>query len=172
MREATARRPIWRKLPVPAQQRRWVFWIRPAIQLCALFCACVIVWKLPSRYPQADICLGVDLVAMAMLGGIVSAHAPAKLLAKILYIIAFIVLAIIGFRLVNQQSSDTARASKEFQSTLSSIAASSSETVRVQALNTQLQRRLLAQSSTIADLGTQGIRTATGGDSFCSLLSG
>jgi hypothetical protein len=107
---------------------------------------------------------------MALLGGIVSAHAPVKFVEKIAYGSAFLILAVVGMRLLIQQSDDTAKAAAEYKRTLATIASSTTETTRMQHLNTQLQERLLAQSSVITDLGRRGINTATGGDSFCYMV--
>jgi hypothetical protein len=104
---------------------------------------------------------------MAVLGGMMSIHPPQELPWKLWYGFVFMCLGFVGIRLVIQQSDETASSNFTFVSTLANIANSTRETTRMQILNTELQERLLSQGKTIADLGTQGINTATGGDSFC-----
>jgi hypothetical protein len=104
---------------------------------------------------------------MAMLGGIVSAHAPETFTAKLLYGTAFVMLAVIGVRLVIQQSNEAAEADRQFKQTLAGIASSTAEAQRIQALNTKLQERLLSQSGTIASLSKQTVGQLTGGKTFC-----
>jgi hypothetical protein len=90
--------------------------------LFVLVISCVSLWGWPARYPRPDIILGIDLVVMAALGGIVSAHATVKPIEKLLYGSAFVVLGALGVRLVVQQSSDVARAERQLRDTLTSIA--------------------------------------------------
>lgn len=58
-------------------------------------------------------------------------------------------------------------ASTKLSSTLDGISLATQETTRIQALNTQLQERLLEQSGTIATLAKDAIKTTTGGESYC-----
>lgn len=106
---------------------------------------------------------------MAVLGGIVSAHAPTERLGKCIYGSAFIVLGAVGMRLVIQQSNETERADQDYKDTLKSIASSTAETKRVEQLNTTLQERLLMSTATLAELSKLGIDTSTGGNSWAYL---
>jgi len=91
---------------------------RSAYFIAAFVCACALAWKWPAQYPRADIFLGADLVLMALLGVIVSSHAPAKLVHKAAYGCACVLLAVIGMKLVIQQSNDAAEADRQLRGTL------------------------------------------------------
>ena len=81
---------------------------------------------------------------MAMLGGIVSAHAPTTFTAKMGYGSTFVVLAVIGMKLVIQQSNEAAEADRAFRGTLEAVAKSTAETQRMQSLNTELSESLMS----------------------------
>jgi hypothetical protein len=106
------------------------------------------------------------MLAMAVIGGIVSAHAPTKLWHKLLYASAFVLLGVIGMYLVIRQSNETAVASSELSHSIHDLSESSKETARVQKLNTELQQRLLVQSSTIESIGKKTISQITGQGTF------
>jgi hypothetical protein len=104
---------------------------------------------------------------MAVLGGIVSAHAPTKLFHKIAYVSAFVVAGAASIWLVIRISNENAAASRELGTALKNLGDSTASIANMTALNVQLQGRLLQESDTIADLSKQNIATVTGGDSFC-----
>jgi len=79
-------------------------------------------------------------------------------------------MAIVGTRLVVQQSRETERASNEFKATLTAVATSTDEVARIQKLNTKLQEQLLSQSGDITGLAKRAINLTTGGDSFCTMF--
>jgi hypothetical protein len=116
---------------------------------------------------RADIWLGVVTIFMAVLGGIVSAHAPTTLWHKIAYVSAFVVAGAISIWLVVRISNENAAASIELGTALKNLGISAASIANMTALNTQLQGQLLQQSDTIADLSKQTIATVTGGDSIC-----
>ena len=161
------RAPIWlaaSKRSVSKEYYRYGI----AIALALICVSALCVW--PHQYPKSDIALGIDLVAMAMLGGFVSAHAPQHLVVRCLYAFAFLALAIVGMRLVIQQSREVEKASNEFKATLASVATSTGEVARIQRLNTELQETLLSQSRAITGLARKSINLATGGDGFCTMF--
>lgn len=120
---------------------------------------------------RSDIALGLVTFLMAVLGGVVSAHAPVKPWHKALYIFAFVALGAIGLFFVVKQSNETAIANEGLAKTLVDLQASTTETARIQGNDTKLQERLLAQSQTIASLAKEGIDTQTGGDSYPIVIS-
>jgi hypothetical protein len=123
---------------------------------------------------RSDIALGVVTFLMAVLGGIVSAHAPQKIWQKVLYASAFVLLGVVGLFFVVKQSNETAVASADLTNALGNlgkstaqIASDQKETVRIQSENTALQERLLAQSGMISKLAEEGINSTTGGSGYC-----
>jgi len=62
---------------------------------------------------RTDVEIGVIVAAMAVLGGIVSAHAPQKLWQKSSYAAAFLVLGVFSVLLVVKQSNEAAATLKE-----------------------------------------------------------
>ncbi len=72
----------------------------------ALFIVCCILWRWPPSYPNPDIWLGVDLVALAVLGIVVAVHAPVTLIEKAVYSSICIIFAVVGIKLIIQQSRD------------------------------------------------------------------
>jgi hypothetical protein len=115
---------------------------------------------------RADVILGAIMMAMAVLGGIVSAHAPDKIWQKAVYGASFLLLGIVGFYFAVKQSNETAVANKELSQSIKKLGESSKEITRIEGLNAALQNELLSQGKTIANLATRGIYTATGGDTF------
>src|SRR5712692_948264 len=112
---------------------------------------------------RADIMLGVVTVLMALLGGIVSLHAPAKWPAKITYAVLFALLGGISIVYVIKQSNETAVAGQKLTNALDNLGKSTANIVTMTSLNAQLQERLLKQSDTITDLSKQNIAATTGG---------
>jgi len=101
---------------------RWIKDHALACWLVALVILCVVLWKWPQRYPNPDILLGSDVIAMAVLGGIVAVFVPQTQLGKLLYPSVFILLGVIGWRLTIQQADDTKQAEHRLNSTLTGIA--------------------------------------------------
>src|SRR5579872_3680573 len=106
-----------------------------------------------------DIALGVITIVMAVLGGIVSAHAPTKAHHKWAYAIGFVVLAGIGIAFVFRLSSETASTNAHLSDTLGQLRVSTSkistqaeEISRAEAKNFELQKALLSQSATTTTL--------------------
>ena len=113
---------------------------------------------------------------MAVLGGIVSAHAPTKLWIKIVYIAAFILLGAVGGYFIVKQSRETAEAQREAQlaqtklsNSIENLGKTAEESRRVARLNTELQERVLSEDATIAKIATTAVNSVTGGNSFCYL---
>jgi hypothetical protein len=119
---------------------------------------------------RADLALGVLTVLMAVLGGVVSIHAPGRWAWKIVYVVAFVALAALAIVFVIKQSNDAAKATADIKDNLQHLSDSASEISRVTSLNTQLQEKLLRQGDTITKLAKQNISEATGGDSFCYVI--
>ena len=80
---------------------------------------------------------------------------------------AFVVLGGIGMYATIQQATESTTASTKLATSIVNLGKATNEISRVQALNTELQKRLLTQSDTIASLSNKGINTTLGGDSFC-----
>ena len=118
---------------------------------------------------RSDIALGVVTFIMAVLGGVVSAHAPVKAWHKWLYASMFVMLGIIGLYFVIQQSNETAVATSRLSTSLDNLNNTAAETTRVQILNTELQKRLLLSTATITDLSKLGINVSSGGNSWAYL---
>ena len=126
---------------------------------------------------RLDVWIGLVTFAMAVLGGIVSAHAPQKPWQKWAYGPSFVALGAIAMALVIKQSHESAQASMQLATSIrdlgvasQQIQRSTAETARIQSLNTELQKRLLASSMAIASLSKEGIATVTGGNSFCYMM--
>jgi hypothetical protein len=115
---------------------------------------------------RSDIALGVVTFLMAILGGIVSAHAPTKTWQKWVYGLTFVALGAVGLFFVIKQSNETAVASTKLEGSLRSLGDSLKETARLQGVNTQLQGKLLTQSDTIASMSKETISQLTGKGTF------
>lgn len=120
---------------------------------------------------RADMWLGVVTVLMAVLGGIVSAHAPTKLRHKITYVSAFVLTGAVSIWLVIRISNENAAANRDLAHALADVSTSTTNIASMTALNTDLQQRLLKQNETIADLSKQNIAAVTGGSSFCYVMA-
>jgi hypothetical protein len=120
---------------------------------------------------RADIVLGVVTVLMALLGGAVALHAPAKWQPKIIYAAIFAVLGVISIIYVIKQSNETAIANQNLGAALSSLGQSTTKIADMTTLNSQLQDKLLKQSETITDLSKQNIAAVTGGNTFCYVIA-
>ena len=86
--------------------------------MCLLALVCAGLWKAAAR---TDISLGVDLVFMAVLGGIVSAHAPTKLWHKAAYGLSFVVFGVVGMWCVVKQSNETAKADSDLKGAIADL---------------------------------------------------
>jgi len=84
-----------------------------------------------------------------------------------LVVAGFTIVGLIGLYATIQQVDKSARDSTEARTTLQNLQNSTEEIRRLQNLNTDLQRKLLASSDTIKNLAQQNINTVIGGDSFC-----
>ena len=113
-----------------------------------------------------DILLGAFTLSMAVLGGIVSVHAPARRWQKVAYGGAFVHLGCIAMGLVIKQSKETAVATSGLADSVNHISGYTKEISRMTGLNAQLQQQLLSQSGTIADLSRQSLALTTGGRSY------
>jgi hypothetical protein len=140
--------------------------VRISLWIFLLATACWALWKWPTIYPHPDIWLGIDLVALALIGILISLRGPVSFLEKIGYVSICILLALLGVKLTFQQSNETSKAQKDLSDTLEHVATSTEETKRITALNTQLQGQLLDQSNTISKLAEESFRTIIGADSF------
>jgi hypothetical protein len=119
---------------------------------------------------RADLVLGIATVLMALVGGIVTLHAPAKWPAKIIYAVIFAVLGVVSVIYVRKQSNENVIANQNLSNALSNLGQSTANIANMTALNTQLQDKLLKQSDTITDLSRQSIAAVTGGDTYCYVL--
>lgn len=86
---------------------------------------------------------------------------------QVLVLILFLILGALGFVGTIAQAVKSAREVATSRAILENVHASAKEIERLQILNTDLQRQLLASSETIRLLAKQNINTVTGGDSFC-----
>jgi hypothetical protein len=115
---------------------------------------------------RPDVILGIITVTMAVVGGIVSAHAPTNLVYKIGYIAAFLVLGGGALVFVITQSRDSAKSEIDLKHKIDELAASSAEAARLQAQNNELQARIFDLAKSNASLAKESIATVTGGDSY------
>jgi len=115
---------------------------------------------------RADIWLGMVTVFMAVLGGIVSAHAPTKTWHKIAYVSAFVLAGAASIWLVIRISNENAAANIELATAIKNLNNSTTSIASMTALNTQLQGKLLQQGETIAALSKENIAAVTGGSSY------
>jgi hypothetical protein len=116
---------------------------------------------------RADIWLGVVTIFMAVLGGIVSAHAPAKLWQKVAYVSAFMIAGVWSIWLVIRISNENAAAAQGLANALNQLTASTGEIARITALNTALQEKLVASSGTITKLAEENLLQTTGSKGYC-----
>jgi hypothetical protein len=116
---------------------------------------------------RADIWLGIITIVMAVLGGIVSAHAPTKLWHKIVYVSAFVLAGAASIWLVIKISNENAATGRDLTHALTDLGTSTTNIASMTALNTELQQRLLKQSDVITDLSEQSIAATTRGKTFC-----
>src|SRR5712692_5164946 len=115
---------------------------------------------------RADIWLGVVTVFMAVLGGIVSAHAPNKPWHKVAYVILFVMVGAASVWLIIRISNENVAANAGLSSALSDLSVSTKEIARMAALNTSLQEKLLGQDARISKLADESFKNITGADSF------
>jgi hypothetical protein len=120
-----------------------------------------------------DVQLGLITFVMAVLGGVVSAVALPVRWHKFVFSTAFLLLGCWGMYVVVRQSRESAASASKLDSAIGRIHDSTTqiekddhEIARVEALNTELQTRLLNQSQTIASLAKQSVSELTGGDTF------
>ena len=128
---------------------------------------------------RADIALGVLTVLMALVGGVVTLHAPTKWPAKITYSGIFSLLGTLSIVYVIKQANENATSTQNLTNALVNLGQSTTKIGEMTALNTQLQDKLLRQSDTITYLSRQNIAATTansnlmtGGNSFCYLRLG
>lgn len=114
-----------------------------------------------------DILLGLITVVMAVLGGIVSAHAPTNIRHKTAYIVAFICLGCFAWVVVIQQSRQTTKSETELRSEITRLTSASSEITRLQSLNNKLEEQLLDLGRMNTSLVKENTSVVTGGDSIC-----
>jgi hypothetical protein len=86
---------------------------------------------------------------------------------KGLVLVFFLCLGVIGLFGTIWQAAKSSREAAESRATLQNLQNSTKEVRRVQELNTELQKKLLASTDTIKNLAQQNIDTLLGGDSFC-----
>jgi hypothetical protein len=106
-------------------------------------------------------------LCLALWGGFVTVNKPWAEKHKVLVLCVIFVLVSTGLSATLYQSHRSALASLDLTNALGRLAKAADESTRVNQLNTQLQQRLLEQSSSIGILSTRAIDIATGGDSFC-----
>jgi hypothetical protein len=115
---------------------------------------------------RPDIWLGIITVFMAVLGGIVSAHAPAKTWHRVSYVVLFVIAGAASVWLVIRISNENAASSAGLTAALSNLSESTNEIARMAALNNSLQEKLLGQDARISKLAEESFKTITGADSF------
>jgi hypothetical protein len=120
---------------------------------------------------SADIWLGIVTVFMAVLGSIVSVHAPSKPSYKVAYVIAFVLAGAASVFFVIKISNENAAAAEHLKGALKKLEESTAEIANKTALNAQLQEKLVKQSDIITNLSMQNIAAVTGGSTFCYALA-
>lgn len=116
---------------------------------------------------KPEVVLGVITVVMAVVGGIVSVHAPSQLAYKVAYIVTFIVLGCCALVFVIRQSRESAKSETELNNKIEQLSHSSARIAGLQEQNNELQTKILDLARSNASLAKESISTVTGGDSFC-----
>jgi hypothetical protein len=92
---------------------------------------------------------------------------------KLIVLAAFFIVGTIAMYSTIKQSSNSAKetavANAKLSSSLQELSAASNEISRIQRLNTELQKQLVASTAKITELSQQNIYSLTGGDSYCYL---
>ena len=104
---------------------------------------------------------------MALLGGVVSSHAPAKIGWKVAYVAGFLVMAAIAIVFVIRVSNEAESSAAKLGGKIGELQTATAETARLQRLNNQVEAQLLQLANTNTSLARKGIATVTGGDSYC-----
>lgn len=115
---------------------------------------------------RADIWLGIVTVFMAVLGGIVSAHAPTNKWHKIAYMVVFVMAGAASVRLVIRISNESEASNVGLTNAVGNLNQSTHEITRMTKLNTELQEKLLAQDAGISKLAEESFKNIVGADSF------
>jgi hypothetical protein len=123
---------------------------------------------------SADSMLGILTAIMGMAGFLVSIHPPTQRKWKIVAAGMFFALTSCAIVLVMKQSKESAATTSKLERSLETLRDGNAEIARVEALNTQLQQRLIDASGSIkalaarnVSLARQNIDTVTGGNSYC-----
>lgn len=115
---------------------------------------------------KPDVILGLITVAMAVLGGVVSAHAPTKRLHKVAYAVAFFFLGAASVVFVMRVSRDTAKSEADLNGRIGELTSATAEVARLQGSNNALEAKVLDLARVNASLAQKSISTLTGGNSF------
>jgi len=116
-----------------------------------------------------DIILGCVTIIMAVLGGIVSAHAPQTKTPKVLYASAFIVLGIAALIFTIRLSRESERSATSTTLVLKELRTATDRIQSLETLNGEQSRQIVDLSNKAVKLAQNSISTATGGDSYCYL---
>jgi hypothetical protein len=108
---------------------------------------------------RVDVVLGVITLILAVLGGIVSVHAPQKTNHKWAYGIAFFLLAVVGMVFVQKQSNEAAVANALVERSFRELTSKTEEVVRMQKTNE-------IQSEAILALTQRSLDSSSGGKSY------
>jgi hypothetical protein len=88
---------------------------------------------------------------------------------------AALVVGVVQILNADREACDAEKKSRQandaLKDALAKLDESTTQIANMTALNTQLQRSLIAQSDTIADLSRQNIAAVTGGNSFCYVIA-
>ena len=114
--------------------------------------------------------LGCITIAMALLGGVVSTHAPGKLAHKITYLMAFPALGIAAGLFTVKSSMEAGRSSAALTDALKELEKATGDTTKLQTINNQQSEQIIKLSAKLGILAEHGISTTTGGNSFCVML--
>jgi len=106
---------------------------------------------------------------MAVLGGVVSAHAPVRAGHKILYAVAFLVLGVGAIVFAVKLSREQAEAATTMTATVAKLTLAATQTERLQEMNAAQNQQIIDLSRLNAGLAQKGIFTVTGGDSYCTM---
>jgi hypothetical protein len=110
-------------------------------------------------------------LCLMLWGAIVSLHEDWAKAHRWWVLSVFVVLVAIGVGATIKQSVKSAQemttANTKLSGSIDALRVSSDENARLARLNSELQGRLLDQSTTVSDLAKQAINSTTGGDNFC-----
>jgi hypothetical protein len=117
-----------------------------------------------------DIILGCITVLMAVLGGVVSVHAPQAKGTRWSYAIVFIVLGVLAVVFTIKVSREAGEAAGTVKTALNGLKIATDRNAVLEGVNNEQSKQIIALSNKAVGLAQNSILTTTGGDSYCYLV--